>query len=223
MRVLGLETSSERGSVALIDGGVVVAQAHHVESNRHAELMLSLVTRALSDADWDKQSLERIAVGVGPGAFTGIRIGIALAHGLGLGLGIPTVGVGSLRAIALAHPKEDTRLRLVVRDARRDEVFVAAYDALGAELSAPAPWPRSGLRERLESWAAGREIVVLGEVVPGLDCVLDGSGGAPDAAQVALWASRLDPAEHPPFPMYARGPGADPQHLTPSPLLLPRS
>lgn len=223
MRVLGLETSSERGSVALVEHGVVVAKAHHSEPNRHAELMLSLVARVLAEASWDKQSLERIAVGVGPGAFTGIRIGIALTHGLGLGLGIPTLGVGSLRAIALAHPREDQRLRLVVRDARRNEVFVAAYDAQGAELCAPAPWPREGLARSLERWAAGRPVVVLGEVVPGFAGVLDDSGGAPDAASVALFAEHLDPRDHPPHPVYARGPGADPQNLAPSPLLLPRS
>jgi len=222
MRVLGIETSSERGSVALATGGVVVASAHHDQPNRHAELLLSLIARVLADADWDKRSLDRVAVGVGPGAFTGIRIGIALAHGLGLGLGIEAVGVGSLSAIAAAHPKDDPRLRLVVRDARRAECFVGAYDVLGHELSAPAPWPRSGLAAALQSWAAGRAFVVLGEVVTGLDCAVDRCGGAPDAGSVALVGELLDPSAHPPLPVYARGPGADPQNLAPSPLLLPR-
>jgi len=223
LRTLGLETSSERGSVALVEDGVLVAHAYHQELSRHAERMLSLLGEALASAGWDKQSIDRLAVGVGPGAFTGIRIGIAQAHGLALGLGVPTVGVGSLRAIAAAHPKGDARLRLVVRDARRDEVFVGAYDVEGYEHLAATVWPRAGLATALSEWAGGEPFVVLGEAVEGLDSFIDEAGGAPDATQVALLGARFDPPLHPPHPVYARGPGADPQNLVPSPLRLPRS
>jgi len=222
LRTLGLETSSERGSVALVEDGVLVAHAVHQELSRHAERMLSLLAEALASAGWDKRSIDRVAVGVGPGAFTGIRIGIAQAHGLALGLGVPTVGVGSLRAIAAAHPKGDARLRLVVRDARRDEVFVGAYHADGREQLAPNVWPRAGLAAALSEWAAAQPFIVLGEAVEGLDSFVDAAGGAPDATQVAILGAALDPLLEPPHPVYARGPGADPQNLVPSPLRLPR-
>jgi len=225
-RVLGIETSSERGSVALVerrpDGLAVVAHAHHLHPNEHAERCLPLVAELLASSGWDKRSLDRIAVGVGPGSFTGIRIGIALAHGLGLGLGLATVGVGSLCAIADAHGPDDRRVRVVVRDARREEFFVAAYDAAGQELLAPVVWPRAGLVAAISEWAADRSFVVLGETIDGLECAATSAGGAPDAVQIALRGADLDPELHPPHPVYARGPGADPQNLRPSPLLLPR-
>jgi len=222
LRVLGIETSSERGSVALVEGDAVVASAHHQEPSQHAERLLPLLEQVLARAGWDKRSLSRVAVGVGPGSFTGLRIGIAIAHGLALGLGIEAVGVGSLRAIAAAHPASDGRLRAVVRDARREELFVAVYDRAGGELLAPTVWPRSGVEGALSAWAGARPLVVLGESLEGLDCVTTEAFGAPDATQVALLGRALDPALHPPTPVYARGPGADPQNLPPSPLLLSR-
>lgn len=221
-RVLGVETSSQRGSLALVEAGVVVAAVHHHSPSEHAERALPMLGELLASAGWDKRSLERVTVGVGPGSFTGIRIGIALAHGLGLGLGIPTVGVGSLAAVAAAVPLSEPRLRFVVRDARREEFFVAAYDREGEELLGPTVWPRTGLRAALEDWAHGRACVVVGEAIEGLDYVRTAAEGAPDAVQTALLGAKLDPALHPAVPVYARGPGADPQHLKPSPLLLPR-
>lgn len=222
LRTLGIETSSERGSLALVEDGVLVQRVHHQEPSQHAERMLPLLARLLADAGWDKRTLDRVAVGVGPGSFTGIRIGIALAHGLALGLGLPTVGVGSLRAIAAALPPAEARLRLAVRDARREEFFVAAYDAAGTELLAPSVWPRAGLVDALTGWASGRPFVVVGEAIDGLPGMTTDAAGAPDAREVALLGAVLDPALHPAHPVYARGPGADPQNLAPSPLLLPR-
>lgn len=221
-RVLGLETSSERGSLALVEAGAVVLRVHHDAPNEHAERTLGLLGGLLAEAGWDKRSLERVAVGVGPGAFTGIRIGIALAQGLALGLGIGVVGVGSLAAIAAAHARADGRVRVVVRDARRDEVFVAAYEPGHTELLAPAVWPRVELAARLADWAMGRAVVTVGERVPGFEHAELPHGGAPDAAEIALLGEVLESAQHPPVPNYVRGPGADPQHLRASPLLLPR-
>src|SRR5690606_3316847 len=105
MRIVALETSSTRGSVALLEGtsprdARVVASRRHDVPNEHAERLLGLLEEALAEADWEKSSLARIAVGVGPGSFTGVRVGLSIAQGLMLGLGIDGVGVGSLRAIA---------------------------------------------------------------------------------------------------------------------------
>ncbi len=162
MRVLGLETSSTRGSVALVEqqesGPVVVAYAFHDEANQHAERLLSLVDAVLQEASWGKSSIQRIAVGVGPGSFTGVRVALSLAQGLMLGLGIPGVGVGSLRAVAAGHDVADTRLRVVVRDARRDEYFVAAYSASGEEVVAPHAIAQDGAGECLAERFVGTEL-----------------------------------------------------------------
>jgi len=220
MRVLGIETSSRRGSVALAEDDRVVARASPTELNAHAEQLGPLLERVLSEAGWDKQTLERVAVGVGPGSFTGLRVGIAFAQGIALGLGIPLVGLGSLRVMSAACPLPGVRVPLL--DARRGEVFAAAYDAAGEEQLAPVALARESalttLAERL-----GREVVLLGEVVaelrPGASAAVHRSEGTdlPDAGALALQA--VGPAGSTPFvePLYVRDAGATPQALVPSP------
>ena len=118
MRILALETSSPRGSVALTEGVTLIASEEHSEPSAHAELMLPLVSRALARAGWSRSSIDRIAVGVGPGSFVGLRVGIALAEGLSLGLGRPVVGVGSLSAMLGALSREHAGPRAALLDAR---------------------------------------------------------------------------------------------------------
>jgi tRNA threonylcarbamoyladenosine biosynthesis protein TsaB len=81
--------------------------------------------------------LDRIAVGTGPGSFTGLRVGIALAQGIAEGLERPLVGIGSLLAMALAAPGASAALRCPVLDARRGETFFAVYTPAGVELLGP--------------------------------------------------------------------------------------
>lgn len=223
MRVLGIETSGLRGSVALLDGERVVAVAHHEEPNRHGERLLPLLDELLVRCGWARSSIERIGVGVGPGSFTGLRVGIALAAGVSLGLGVPLVGVGSLRALAAGHPKADPRLRVVVRDARRNEHFLAAYDASGTELVAPQAVPQALTGERVRALAGGSPFVLLGTKLPDLPYEADELTLDPDARAVARLAATLDPASHPALPHYVRGPNAIRPNLPPSPLALPRT
>jgi tRNA threonylcarbamoyladenosine biosynthesis protein TsaB len=145
MRVLGIETSSHRGSVALIDGDQLVARAESEGSGTHGEHILPLVNRLMADAGFAPHSLDRIGVGVGPGSFTGLRVGVALAQGIALGLDIPVFGVSSLEAMAHAVPQNRPGIRCTLLDARRNEVFFAAYDERLAEvLTARAlPWDKA--------------------------------------------------------------------------------
>lgn len=217
MRVLGIETSSQRGSVALVDGAAVVCALHHERPNAHAEELLPLVTRAFAEAGFAKSSIDKIAVGVGPGSFTGLRVGIALAEGMALGLDRPLVGVGSLRAMTFAVPASDRRTRVAILDARREELFVAAHAADGKERLAPRAIPRASAR------------AALAELLPLADCVLVGALAAelgsdlarythpdadlPHARSVALLGVALEPDLAPPAPHYVRDSGATKQEL----------
>ncbi|HET7540536.1 MAG TPA: tRNA (adenosine(37)-N6)-threonylcarbamoyltransferase complex dimerization subunit type 1 TsaB, partial [Polyangiaceae bacterium] len=96
MRIVGIESSSRRGSVALLEGERLVASAEHEQPNNHAERLLPLFEQLLAETGWPKSSLDRLGVGIGPGSFTGLRAGIALAEGLSVGLDRPLWGVGSL-------------------------------------------------------------------------------------------------------------------------------
>jgi tRNA threonylcarbamoyladenosine biosynthesis protein TsaB len=134
VRILGLETSTVQGSVALVDGEQTVVALEHRRENAHGESILPLVEQALAEAGWNRGQLDRIAVGIGPGSFTGLRVGIAVAQGLSEGLEVPLVGVPSLQAMALAAPGDSAAPRCVLMDARKNELFAAVYDAQGREL-----------------------------------------------------------------------------------------
>lgn len=217
MRVLGIETSSRRGSVALVEAGRLVAYGSHEQLNAHAERLLPLVDQVLAEAGWDKRSLERIAVGIGPGSFTGLRVGIAFAQGVSLGLGIGLVGVGSLEAMARAVPRETPGTRVALLDARRGEVFAAAYSETGEQRLEPRAIARDAAIAELAG-LIGPGAVLLGEVVR----ELGGSGpqlphaDLPDALGVALLGAERTPAGEV-EPLYVRDAGATPQVLPESP------
>jgi tRNA threonylcarbamoyladenosine biosynthesis protein TsaB len=219
VRVLGIETSTVHGSVALLDDERVVHRLEHSEPSAHAERILPLIARALEAAGWSQSALERIAVGIGPGSFVGLRVGIALAQGLGLGLGIPVLGVGSLRSLAAAVPAAEPGIRVALLDARRDELFGAAYAEDGSELSAPATVPRAEARAFVERF--GATAWVVGEVAETLDLAADrrwrGERQFPSAERSALLARYEAPERAPPLPLYCRGPGATLPNLPPSP------
>jgi tRNA threonylcarbamoyladenosine biosynthesis protein TsaB len=224
MRVLGIETSTRRGSVAAFEGGRTLGTLAHEEPSAHAERVLALVERLLDEVGWSRSSIERVAVGIGPGSFTGLRVGIALAQGIALGLGRPIVGVGSLAALASFAPASDRRLRVPVLDARRGELFVAAYDPDGKERLAPEAVPLARVPALLGELCGPGELVLIGEasrlVGGGYDVLAGGELELPHATAVARLGAELDPAAAPAEPTYVRGPGATPQNLPPSPLAL---
>lgn len=222
MRVLGIETSAAaRGTVALAEGGVRLAEASHEVRSAHAELMLPLIARLLAEAGWARGSLDRLAVGVGPGSFTGVRVGIALAQGIALGLGVPVVGVPSLAAMARAAPPHVSGLRVPLLDARRGEVFAAAYDEHGVERLAARALPRATALAELDG-LVGPARVLLGAVAVELagpaSSLRSPETDLPHAALTALLGGELEPGAHPPEPLYVRDAGATRPVLRPSPL-----
>jgi tRNA threonylcarbamoyladenosine biosynthesis protein TsaB len=204
------------------DAEIIGARTHN-EPNQHAERLLGLVEEALKEAGVDKRAIDRIAVGVGPGSFTGVRVGLSIAQGLMLGLGVAGVGVGSLRALAAGLPASDRRLRVVVRDARREEYFVAAYDADGRETVAPHTIPQAGAEGVLGQRFSAEDYVILGTELSGLPCAETELTAEPDARGVATLALGLLPEEAPVTPHYVRGPNVVRPKLPPSPLEKPRT
>lgn len=227
MRILALETSSLRGSVALVEGtsiedARVRGFACHTEPNRHAERIWSLVEQAFAEAGWTKGDIERVAVGVGPGAFTGIRVGLSLAQGLMLGLGVSGVGVGSLRALSVGLPAEDPRLRVILRDARRDEFFLAAYEPNGRQVVAPYAIAQERAVDVVREKFGKQDYVVLGAEIDGLPCVVGEGTTEPDARGVGRLGTDLDPNVDLVEPQYVRGPNVVKPNLPVSPLARPR-
>ena len=150
----------------LLDGDNVVSTRVHESSPAHGEVMLPLIGELFAETAWARTSLDRIAVGTGPGSFTGIRVGLALAKGIGLGLDRPVLGIGSLRAMCRGVPRNLPGTRCAVLDGRREELFVGLYGIDGAELEAPRIISRSAADPLAALAQSGG--VLVGEVLEGL-------------------------------------------------------
>ena len=196
MIVLGLDTATRATAVGLMlaDGRILQARDDPEGEQRpgHATRLLPLAHRLLDDARLGWRAIERIAVGVGPGTFTGLRIGVATARGLAQSLGVDLVGVSSLRALAhaarSAGPHEPSNVNgpggasgragvgevgvvdeaggvLAAIDARRGEAFAAAYHG-DVELIAPqplSPAELAELREHARALTGVRRWTALGD------------------------------------------------------------
>lgn len=139
MRVLvvGFDTATPAVSVALHDGERVISSALTVDARRQGELLAPMIAKVMADAGAVRADLTGVAVGVGPGPYTGLRVGLVTARVLGEVFGIPVHGVCTLDIIAAAAtPAAGTDL-LVATDARRKEVYWARYDAYGRRAEGP--------------------------------------------------------------------------------------
>lgn len=124
MRLLAFETATEACSVAvLVDGAV--HERFEIAPRRHAELSLPWAERLLAEAGVAKSQLDAIAVGRGPGAFTGVRLAIAIAQGIALALDRPLLPVSTLAALAMRAPGDGKVLAAI--DARMGEIYVATF------------------------------------------------------------------------------------------------
>jgi len=121
MKVLAIDTATERCSVALHASGTMYERAVST-ARSHAELILPMVGEVLDESGLALADLDAIAFGRGPGAFTGVRIAVGVAQGLGLGTGLPLVGVSTLAAVALQYADRGATV-LVCMDARMQEVY----------------------------------------------------------------------------------------------------
>ena len=136
MKLLAIETATEACSVAVwIDGDV--HERFEIAPRRHAELTLPWAEQLLADTGVAKSQLDAIAVGRGPGAFTGVRLAIALAQGIALALDRPLLPVSTLAALAMrAEADADGERILAAIDARLGEVYLGAFARDGEGLIA---------------------------------------------------------------------------------------
>jgi tRNA threonylcarbamoyladenosine biosynthesis protein TsaB len=170
--VLSVDTATRRATVAAVCGGQLLHRAQHEQPRTHAERLPAMIDEVLAGAGWARGQVDLLAVGQGPGSFTGVRVGMALAKGLGLALGIPLVGVNSLEAMAYAGRSQLGAIPLAsLLDAKKSEVFVASYDGRGEPVAAPRHIPREqvGCWFREQAGALGAHLRALGEVVSELE------------------------------------------------------
>ncbi len=133
--LLAFDTATPAVTVGLLDGSTVLAESTVLDARRHGELLAPGIEAMMRDAGREPAELTAVAVGLGPGPYTGLRVGIVTAASLGHALGIPAYGACSLDVIAAeAKPGEDF---VVATDARRREIYWAVYDETGRRVSGP--------------------------------------------------------------------------------------
>lgn len=184
MLVLGIDTSLDACSVAVVRGSETLADLHETMTRGQAERLAPMAREAVQQAGVTFSDIDRIAVTTGPGSFTGVRVGLSFARALALSLNKPCIGVSTLEALALEDGEDGARAALI-------ETPGAAYFAR-YENGAPEIPPRP---------------IERGEHVALLDgAEIKGPAVTINAAALAIRAARLDPALYPPNPTYLRAP-----------------
>ncbi|CAN7563777.1 tRNA (adenosine(37)-N6)-threonylcarbamoyltransferase complex dimerization subunit type 1 TsaB [Pararhizobium sp. LjRoot235] len=213
MIVLAIDTAGTGCFAAVFDStnDNVLASAGADIGRGHAEQLLAFIDEALAESGKALSDIDRIAVTIGPGSFTGIRVGVAAARGFALALGVPSVGVSILAALARsAAEKYPGRPVLAAMDAKREELYCQIFEAAGT--------PRTEA-QILELDDARRLFADFDGVICGSATRHLTDAPLPDVAQIDVadigTVARLgvvaDPSQGKPSPLYLRGPDVRPQ------------
>jgi len=197
--ILAIDTSQGACSVALGRGGDLIGSAQIMQNKGHAESLLPMTETLLANEGLTFADIDRIAVVIGPGAYTGVRIGVAAARGLAVALKIPSVGVTGLHA--LAHACADSDGSILATVAGRGGTLFAQLFAGGEAQSEPAMMTLEAARSLQKK--SNAVVVGSGRVQLGIDASLT-SEHMIDLASVAAIAVDLVPADAPSEPMYLR-------------------
>lgn len=220
MRILAIDTALGACSVCVLDdaeGDEPLAHESVAMERGHAEALLPLVAEVMGRTPGGFEALDRVAVTVGPGSYTGLRVGISAARAIGLAAGIPVIGVATLSALlAPMVAAESRRLLAAAIDARHGHVYFHAIAPGGRTVAPPA---LVGVRDAVRLIGSG-PVLLSGSGAPAVAAealALRGNAAVFDAgvAVDVAWVARLGLAAQPdaalPKPLYLRSPQAEPQ------------
>ena len=219
MRILAIDTALGACSACVLDEGAdqPLALESLAMERGHAEALMPLIERVMDQVEGGFASLDRVAVTVGPGSYTGLRVGVSAARAIAFAAEIPAVGVTTVAAVAAPLVgREGGRVIAAALDARHGQVWFQALSSEGRQLvslrqvgyrdaaraigSGPVSLTGSGaLAVANEAWAIG------------LDAVVVDDSRAPDVTWVARLGLIADPASAPPRPLYLKAPETTPQ------------
>lgn len=146
MNILALDTSAVTASAAVMRDGVIAGSVSFTNGLTHSQTIMPMVDYCLKGASVTADEIDLFAVSSGPGSFTGLRIGVGTVKGMAYACGKPCAGVSTLKALAFNIAPTDAVV-VPIMDARRSQVYCAAYRYLGSELSELYPPSAMGIDE----------------------------------------------------------------------------
>jgi tRNA threonylcarbamoyladenosine biosynthesis protein TsaB len=219
MLILAIDTALDACAAAVLDTDAdrLIARESQPMKRGHAEALMPLIARVIGQSGIGFAELDRIAVTIGPGSFTGVRVGLSAARGIALAADKPVVGLTTLTAYAAAVVSENGQHPIISAiDARHNHVYYQVVSGNGVSLIQPRVAP---LAEALEAARFGAPLLVgnaaniLAEHWPASapPPVQIDQQPAPDIAWVAWVGAAVDPDGAPARPYYLRAPDAKPQ------------
>jgi tRNA threonylcarbamoyladenosine biosynthesis protein TsaB len=225
--LLAIETAGSSCSAVVAQRDAVLAEECRPLRHGHAEALLPMIDRVMTEARLHPAQLAAVAAATGPGGFTGIRVGIAAAHGIALATGARLIGVTSFAAVAArvaAADRGDDELLLVALDSRRDDLYVqlfappvgVAVESAAVPLDAPQALLPDDVAAYVARHAGQPRLLVAGDAAAAAAACLGtlyslrvAGASAPDARGVAAAALRQSvarAADQPVRPLYLRPP-----------------
>ncbi|WP_312468759.1 MULTISPECIES: tRNA (adenosine(37)-N6)-threonylcarbamoyltransferase complex dimerization subunit type 1 TsaB [Brucella] len=217
MKILALDTASSWCAAAVYDSGTdtVLAEISENIGKGHAEVLMDYIEQAMTQSGIAMAKLDRVAVNVGPGSFTGVRIGVSAARGFALALDRPALGVSAFDAlaseIAVSHPGHPV---LVLLEAHRGEIYAQAFGADAVAITGPMVLAREEALALIQQQSS--ETILAGSAAAALNETLAGSfsvARVEPTARIGTYAKLAalhEPGEAP-KPLYMRGPDVKPQ------------
>lgn len=194
--ILAFDTSTSVLSVALVRDREIVAEYAETAHRNHSAALVPAIDRVLQEAGTEVAGLKAIAVGRGPGSYTGVRIAVTVAKTLAWSAGVKLIGVSSLRTIAAGAMAEEGDWIVPLIDARRGHAYTALFEKTPAGVRRHAPDKKRPVKEWAEELAerAGQEarkLIFAGEIgsfQADLMPLIDRSGGRVKQAEAPMQA-----------------------------------
>lgn len=212
MKILAVDTCLGACSVAILEDEATLAHRFALMDRGHAEALAPMVDEAMRESSVPYAALDRLAVTVGPGTFTGQRVGLAFMRGMRVALKKPLIGITSLETMAHQTMAEThVPLAAALHDARRDEVYLEIVQN-GATIVSPVVLLFADAVALLREKSTGQPIALCGTAAPRAKESLPTARLSPVRQPDALWIARLarsrEASVTPPRPLYLRAPDA---------------